>query len=116
MQNLPRVFSEHFYNGEEYVFIHGNNRKRYICLVKDDGNNIQLYGDDWSKFVEDNVPASIRTLHFVKEAESTFYATGYDHVGIEGPGYERRVVGNRVARCLVSRTVDGQVYILFYLR
>ena len=113
MQTLPTVFNELFYNGEQYVFINGNNRRRYICLVKNDGNSIQLYGDEWAKFVEDNVPAHIRTLHFVKEAESTFYVTGYDDKGIEGPGYESRVVGNRVARCLVRRTAEGQVFIIF---
>ncbi|PWA34300.1 DNA-binding pseudobarrel domain-containing protein [Artemisia annua] len=108
-QTLPNVFKEHFHNGEEYIFIHGNNRKRYICLVKNDGNKIHLHGDEWAKFVEDNVPAHITTLHFVKEGETTFYVTGYDKVGIEGPGYERRIVGNRVARCLVKRTTEGQI-------
>lgn len=104
------MFKEHFYNGEKYIFIHGNNRYRYICLVRDDGSNVDLYGDQWAKFVEDNVPSLVRTLHFVKEAESTFYVTCYDHYGIEGPGYEIRDVGSRVSRCLVRCTTDGQVF------
>ena len=74
-----------------------------------------MYGDEWAKFVEDNVPSLVSTLHFVKEADSTFYVTGYNDQGIEVPGYERRVVGNRVSRCLVRRTTDGQVFFLFYI-
>ena len=109
-QKLPSVFREYFYNGEQYLFIHGNNRLRYICLIKKDGNDIKLHGDEWTHFVQDNVTETIRTLHFVKEAESTFYVTGYDHGGIEGPGYERRAVGDRLARCLVKHTAQGQVF------
>ena len=110
VQTLPNVFSEFFYNGENYIFINGNNRKRYICLLREYGNHMQLHGDEWTKFVEDNVPPHVRTLHFVKEAESTFYVTGYDNAGIEGPGYEIRVVGNRLARCLVRADLEGQVF------
>ena len=115
MQTLPNVFYEHFYNGEKYIFIHGNNRYRYICLLRDDGSKVDLYGDEWAKFVEDNVPSLVSTLHFVKEADSTFYVTGYNDQGIEVPGYERRAVGNRVSRCLVRRTTDGQVFFLLYI-
>ena len=111
MQKLPSVFREYFYKGEKYLFINGNNRYRYICLLRVDGNKIKLHGDEWNKFVEDNVPSHVKTLHFVKEAESTFYVTGYDGAGIEGLGYERRVVGNRVSRCLVKHKLGGQVFV-----
>ncbi|PWA39412.1 hypothetical protein CTI12_AA570250 [Artemisia annua] len=108
-QILPRVFNEFFYNGERYVFLIGNNRQRYICLLMVDGNEIKLYGDEWGRFIEDNVPPHVTTLHFVKEAETTFYVTGYTDFGVEGPGYERRDVGNRLSRCLVRCTHGGQI-------
>ncbi|PWA53183.1 hypothetical protein CTI12_AA444870 [Artemisia annua] len=108
-QILPRVFNEFFYNGETYVFLNGNNRQRYICLLMVDGDDIKLYKDEWARFLEDNVPPHVTTLHFVKEAESTFYVTGYSNLGVEGPGYDRRTVGNRLSRCLVRCTHGGQI-------
>lgn len=77
---------------------------------------VQLYGDEWIKFVEDNVPASVRTLHFIKEGEDTFYVTGYAKNGSEGSGYD---VSRRFVKCLVRCKTGGQVplrriYILLY--
>ena len=108
---MPNVFNDIFYNGQKYMFINGNNRYRYICLIRVVENEIQLFGDEWSKFVQDNVPSSVKTLHFVKEAKDTFYVTGYNEDGTEAPGYDKRVVGNRVVRCLVRRMLGGQVHI-----
>ncbi|GJU19344.1 ribonuclease H-like domain-containing protein [Tanacetum coccineum] len=57
--------------------------------------------DEWENFARDNLNSSVRTLHFVKEADDTFYVTGYNYDGIEYQGYEQRVVGNRVVTCLI---------------
>lgn len=108
------MFKDRFYNGEDYIFVHGNNRLRYICLLRDDGNEVDVHGSEWTAFVKDNIPGIVRSLHFVKEAVGTFYVTGYDINGVEGPGYKRRGVGNKVARCLVRRTAEGQVSIGLY--
>ena len=109
LQRLPKVFNERFYNGEEYIFINGNNRRRYVCLIRLVKGEIQVYGDEWGMFVQDNVSSLVRRLHFVKDGVNTFYVTGYNADVSEGPGYDSPVVGNRVVRCLVRYMAGGQV-------
>ena len=95
-----------FYDSQEYIFLIGNNKLRYVCLIRIVGSEVQLYGDEWIKFVEDNVPASVKILHFIKEGEDTFYVTGYNENGSEGSGYD---VGRRFVKCLVRRKNGRQV-------
>lgn len=103
------MFKERFYDDQDYIFVNGNNRYRYICLIRVVEGEFQLYGHEWGRFVQDNLPSSVKRLHFVKESLDTFYVTGYNEDGSEGPGYDRRVVGRRVVRCLVRFMVGGQV-------
>ncbi|GJU29074.1 hypothetical protein Tco_1172663 [Tanacetum coccineum] len=73
----------------------------YICLIREVGNKLHLHGDEWENFTRDNLNSSVRTLHFVKEADDTFYITGYNHDGIEWQGYEELAKGNIAVKCLI---------------
>jgi hypothetical protein len=75
-------------------------------LIRIVGSEVQLYGDEWIKYVEDNVSASVKILHFNKEGEDTFYVTGYNENGSEGSGCD---VGRRFVKCLVRRKNERQV-------
>ena len=119
MQNLPQVFIDNFYSNQDYIFIHGSDRRRYVCQFRRGrANDLQFYDDEWKAFIRSNIQPTVRTLHFVREAHNTFYVTGYDNNGIEGPGYGIDVVGDRVFKCLVECRASVQVsqstiYLLF---
>ncbi|GJS57698.1 RNA-directed DNA polymerase, eukaryota, reverse transcriptase zinc-binding domain protein [Tanacetum coccineum] len=67
---------------------------RYICLLRKVENKLHLLGDEWENFTRDNLNSSVRTLHFAKEGDDTFYVTGYNRDIIEWKGYDQLVVGD----------------------
>ncbi|GKC54784.1 hypothetical protein Tco_1077529 [Tanacetum coccineum] len=57
-------------------------------IPREVGSKLPLYGNEWENFVRDNLNSSVRTLQFLKEADDTFYITGYNHDRIECQYYE----------------------------
>nr|GEW21731.1 DNA-binding pseudobarrel domain-containing protein [Tanacetum cinerariifolium] len=64
----------------------------YIRLLRKVENELHLLGDEWENFARDNLNSSVRTLHFVKEGENTFYVTGFNRHRIEWQGYNQLVI------------------------
>ena len=116
---MPQVFIDNFYSDEDYTFIHGSDRRIYVCQFRRGrANNLQFYDAQWKAFLKSNIPPTVKTLHFIREAHNTYYVTGYDNNRIEGPGYGIDVVGDRVFKCLVEcrssvQVSQSTIYLLF---
>ena len=65
-----------------------------------------MYGDEWAMFLKGSRYTNVQMLHFIREEEDTYYVTAYDDAGFECGGYDRRKIGARQMRCLVTMGQD----------
>lgn len=65
-------------------------------------NHYKMYGEEWEQFLKDSRYTNVEMLHFIREEEDTYYVTAYNDAGIECGGYDRRSIGRRQMRCLVT--------------
>lgn len=99
-QILPDVFYGYFKSQKDMMLLTGTNRKRYKTEVKFKDGRWVLWDLEWQDFVTENVTSETKFMHFIKQGEDDYYVTGYKNDGSECAGYDRRLVGPRLLRCL----------------
>ena len=103
-QILPEVFKEYFKGQSDMLYLNGPDRYRYRTKLQNLDGKWVLGDSEWVAFVESNVPASAKTMHFVRIGEDDYYVTVYDENGSECAGYDRSKIGPRMIRCLATYT------------
>ncbi|GJR57256.1 hypothetical protein Tco_1499418 [Tanacetum coccineum] len=84
-------------------------------------NKLHLLGDEWENFARDNLNSSVRTLHFVKEGDDTFYITRFNRDGIEWQGYDQLVIGDflqdiwkNTFKIYINRTMSNRLLLALF--
>ena len=108
-QRLPEVFDDHFYTGNDYMYLTGTDRDRYKIKIERIDESWVLYDSQWLDFVKNNVPADATDMHFIKQGDDSYYVTVYNEDGDECFGYDKKLVGPRLTRCLVEYNPKMQV-------
>ena len=86
---LPDVFFRQAFNGTRNVYVSGiRGIHKKVTLVVPKNVHVEIRGEKWKEFVEDNMDMDVNVLHFIQEGDDTFYLTGYNHMGKETGGYE----------------------------
>ena len=108
-QVLPEVFDEHFYTGNNMLYLTGNDRDRYKVEISRDKGRWLLRDKEWIDFVKSNVPANATDIHFIRQGDDSYYVTVYKEDGSECYGYDRKLKGAIFFRCLVEFNHGMQV-------
>ncbi|GJZ17797.1 hypothetical protein Tco_0553920 [Tanacetum coccineum] len=94
---LPNVFGEHFYTGNNLIYLSGNDRIRHKVEIERTNKGWMLHDDDWVAFVKSNVPATATTIHFIKQAVDDYHVTVYNNDGSECFGNADNPEGGGIA-------------------
>ena len=103
------MFDDHFYTGNDMLYLTGNDRDRYKVEIERINGSWVLWDDHWIDFVKSNVPANAVDMHFIKQGVDSYYVTVYKDDSSECFGYDRNIVGPRLTRCLVEYSPAMQV-------
>jgi hypothetical protein len=84
-----------YYNNKNHLYLVNNMRlKRKVDInYRAETHEWELSGLGWRRFIDESGYMNIRTLHFIKEGDDTFYVTAYEEDGGESGGMQLYIQG-----------------------